>query len=141
MRNEYVKCGYALTNDGDVADLLGITNSKGQTDLYYNNEPYGIVNVFIDSKVEVKDITGNPVEAQGLASILVERKLGDLAGIVLLEDKILCIRDFEYFYGELRNIDTYMNDEPEKLDSYTDTMEFEDDSDDFEVVAELLGIA
>lgn len=136
MKDTWAKCGYIVTDDKELSEVFGFTNSNGYTSLYYNNDPYGLVVIEGFQNIEVEDMGTS--EAL-LVEMVQKGERGAREGVIMLKDKLMVIKSVSDFEAELQPL-KLGEGEIEPIDYYVDFADCDPDCSEFATVAELFNL-
>ena len=141
---EYCVCGYTVTDDDIITEVVGRTDANGITELYFLNEPYGACAIF-----NLKGIVVSPVHSdksgidRELQDILMSERRNAKKGVILLEDGLLTIENLFPFKAEVQGFTvdegTKVYEFPDEVDVNPDIGELLDDV-DFLHILSVLGV-
>ena len=138
MVDNYLKCGFIITDDDEISEVYGFTNSNGYTSLYFNNDPYGLVLMDGLQNVEIEEL--GDAERQ-ISRMLAKQERGIARGIILLKGSLLIIRDVESFEAEIQPLEVVNGScIGRPLGYYVDVADLDEDCDEYERVASLFNI-
>lgn len=138
MKDCYVKCGFIMTDNHELADVYGITSSRtGETDLYYFNDPYGFIAIYGLKGVEVKPMVGDSYDVQDhIRGIILGKSRNAQGGLVYFEDKMLAVQSMYPFEVELQPHRMMSPTEAEQIEYYVDVADLDSDADEYVAVCE-----
>lgn len=102
MKDTCVECGYMVTEDDTVMQVVGITHSDGYTDLFLNNEPYGVIWFNGLKGIEIKDMHETTSLMEKMKAIVLHSERGAECGAVCLEGGLLVIKSMYPFEAEIQ---------------------------------------
>ncbi|MCI9050332.1 MAG: hypothetical protein HFI05_00170 [Lachnospiraceae bacterium] len=149
----FYSVGAIITDMGDITELIAKESGDGAYDLYYNNDPYGIINFYGFRDLRFKPIETECTIAVNEGSVLknnseeyiyaveaLKRKLrGEAVGIAFLEDGFLIIKDAEYFTAVIQPIRLGEREEIE-YKQFIDVSEVDDMSSDLEELCDIFNL-
>ena len=139
MKDNFVKCGFVVTDSGEITEVYGFSNSNGTTELYYNNDSYGIVGLW-GFKEEVEVTSMSDGDEANMLRMLQHGERNAKAGIILLENGLMTIESVYLFKGEIQPLQTNSSDfDAKPIDYFIDTVDIDEDCDEYDMVAGLFG--
>lgn len=144
--NDITLCGVILTEANEITDVYFTREDNGNNELFYNNDPYGVVSIYGLKDLSIKGIERYSYDNEGncnesklddkytyIYSALATKARGESMGIVLLEDGLLFITNtspFEALIQPLR-----LGEKPNKAYSgYVDVTDVEEGTDDYDTL-------
>lgn len=92
--NEVCTLGVMISSDGESTPIYGCRDQFNQVTAYFNNDPYGIIEMGGFGNLEIVSTEDND-EVDMLEEMLVTGSRGKYTGVMLLKDKFLFFRDFD----------------------------------------------
>lgn len=147
-------CGVAKTETGDIVDIYFTSYDNGSNELFYNNDPYGIVSIYGLKDVEIREIQQNKFdivsdgyteaettpEYQYAYSVVASKARGEVEALIYLSDRLLIVRDLETFEGVIQSIRLgEIADVP--YTGYVDVTNVDEDSKEYSDLIDLLILA
>lgn len=140
MKNKYVICGCTFTsNREDIMPVLGITNSYGgdETNCYFDNSPYDIKACY-GMPFEIKPIiTETENHLNEIRDMLLNQTRGEAEAILLSENGLIIVKDWEYFTYQVQPLRGFTGEEPTVHDM-VDFVEFDGCAEEYDAVMEFI---
>ena len=134
-------CGVVVTNDRDIVPLYACDRHNNYKELFYNNDPFGIVSVFGFENIAIGDIgddcsTGSKMDI--FAKAIKTRARGAAYGIIDTGTNLLIVRDLESFQCDIQEYKGTGTSVQYK--GYIDVAEADDELPEYAEMCEILGI-
>lgn len=151
--SDFYVVGAIITDAGDITELIARRGKGNSYDLYYNNDPYGIINFYGFKGLQFKAIETEHVVEENHKGVIKEaseeytyavealkrRLRGDAVGIAFLEDGLLIIKDTEYFSATIQPTRLGEGEEIE-YKQFVDISEVDDMSSELEELCDIFNL-
>lgn len=132
-------CGVAENDSNEITEVYFTQNEDGTKELFYNNDPYGIVSIYGLKDIEIKPLDREAARDrfEYLYAALATKARGGAVAIIYLEDGLLFIKETMPF-SAVKQPFKYGERPEEVYTGYADVTDLDDDSEEFAELIEIL---
>ena len=132
-------CGVAENDSNEIVEVYYTIYEDGTKELFYNNDPYGIVSIFGLKDAEVRPINKEVARDrfEYLYAALASKARGGAVAIIYLEDGLLFVKETMPF-SAVKQPFKFGEKPEEEYTGYADVTDLDDDSEEYAELIEIM---